>query len=544
MPFLPTVPMVRLGSLTSFFSSTYLVLFLPVCLIGFALMPQKWKKYYLTAVSYGFFALISGKLVVYLLLSTVSMYCFGILLEKMQETQKKEMKEAEKAERKAIKEKHAKKQSRVILLAVLLHIGVLLVLKYSGFFMTNINTLMELLHSDIRFNVPHFIQPIGISFFTFQALSYIFDVHRGTVKADHNFFRLALFLSFFPQIVEGPICRYNQTADQLWNMGQIRYENLVLGAERFLYGMVKKYVVADRLNLFVTNIFQKYDQYEGGVIAVAAVCYTIQLYMDFSGSMDAVCGTAEIFGITMPENFKRPFFSRTISEFWTRWHISLGSWFKDYIFYPVTTSKPMKKLTSSARKKIGNHYGPLVAGSIALFCVWLSNGLWHGAAWSFIFFGMYHFVLILTGNLMGPVVKDLQAKWHINPEHPVYQFLQRVRTVILVIIGELFFRAEGLRAGLNMFYKMVTQFTLKTWSDSMLWYLQTDMKDFWIVGFTLLFVLAVGIANEKGISLRAELAKKNIAVRWAVLYAIILFIIICGAYGAGYAPVDPMYAQF
>ena len=119
-----------------------------------------------------------------------------------------------------------------------------------------------------------------------------------------------------------------------------------------------------------------------------------------------------------------------------------------------------------------------------------------------------------------------------------------MRTVILVIIGELFFRAEGLRAGLNMFYKMVTQFTLKTWSDSMLWYLQTDMKDFWIVGFTLLFVLAVGIANEKGISLRAELAKKNIAVRWAVLYAIILFIIICGAYGAGYAPVDPMYAQF
>ena len=179
--------------------------------------------------------------------------------------------------------------------------------------------------------------------------------------------------------------------------------------------MMKKLVVADRLNSFVVLVFNDYGNCDGGVIALGAVLYTVQLYMDFSGSMDAVIGIAEIFGVPMPENFERPFFSRTISEFWKRWHITLGAWFRDYLFYPVTASDKMKKLTSSARKKIGNHYGPLLAGSVALFCVWLSNGLWHGSDWNFIFFGMYHFVLILLGNLIAPPVRWLNRKLHVNP---------------------------------------------------------------------------------------------------------------------------------
>ena len=145
-----------------------------------------------------------------------------------------------------------------------------------------------------------------------------------------------------------------------------------------------------------------YFLYDGFVNALAMVCYTLQLYMDFSGTMDVVIGSAQIFGIKMPENFQRPFFSVTISEFWKRWHITLGTWFKDYIFYPVTMSKPMKHMTSKARKKLGNHYGPLIAGGVSLFCVWICNGIWHGAGWHYIFFGMYHFALILGGNMLEP----------------------------------------------------------------------------------------------------------------------------------------------
>ena len=234
-----------------------------------------------------------------------------------------------------------------------------------------------------------------------------------------------------------------------------------------MYGLLKKLVVADRLNILIQTIFNYYDEYQGGLIAIAAVCYTIQLYMDFSGTMDAVIGTAQIFGVTLPENFKRPFFSRNISEFWTRWHITLGTWFKDYIFYPVSMSKPMKNLTSGMRKKVGNHFGPLVAGSIALFCVWFCNGLWHGAAWNYIFFGMYHLFFIVLGSVMAPAAKWLHEKLHINPDCFAYKMFQMLRTTILVVFGELFFRAHGLRAGLTMFVKIFTDFRFSEWSKVM-----------------------------------------------------------------------------
>ena len=195
----------------------------------------------------------------------------------------------------------------------------------------------------------HGALPLGISFFTLQAVSYLVDVYREKVKADDCLPRLALWLAFFPQITEGPICRYSQTAEQLWSVGRIDFSNLTLGLERLLYGMMKKIVVADRLNPLIKEVFDNYNMYDGGVIALAAVCYTIQLYMDFSGAMDAVTGIAQMLGVTMPENFRRPFFSKTISEFWKRWHITLGEWLKDYLFYPVTMSKPMQHLTKAAR---------------------------------------------------------------------------------------------------------------------------------------------------------------------------------------------------
>ena len=177
--------------------------------------------------------------------------------------------------------------------------------------------------------------------------------------------------------------------------------------------MMKKVIIADRLNPLVKNVFNHYTDFDGGVIALAAVCYTVQLYMDFSGSMDAVTGTAQILGVTMPENFRQPFFSKTISEFWKRWHITLGTWFKDYVFYPVVTLKPLEKLTSAARKRLGNHYGPLLASAVALFCVWFCNGLWHGAA-ELSLFGMYHFVLILGGNIIVPAGAGRQRELHIR----------------------------------------------------------------------------------------------------------------------------------
>lgn len=534
----------RFDTMTSYFAVIFLVAFLPICIIVYSIIPQKTKKYFLLSASMVFFWLVSGQLIVYLILTIMSVHYFGIWLDRIQGKRNAAVKAAPKEERKALKKVFLHQSRLVLLFAAVIHIGVLLVIKYSPFFTTNVNNLFTLLNVPLQLDIPSYIMPIGISFFTLQAISYLFDVYRGLIKADDNIFRLALFMSFFPQIVEGPICRYGQTADQLWNVKQIEFENLKLGAQRILFGLMKKLVIADRLNPLIKEVFSNYSNYQGGIIAIAAVCYTIQLYMDFSGTMDAVMGIAQIFGVTMPENFQRPFFSKSISEFWQRWHITLGTWFKDYIFYPVTMSKPMKNLTSSARKKLGNHFGPLLAGSVALFCVWFCNGLWHGSAWNYIFFGMYHFALILAGNIISPAVTATNKKLHINADCFAYRTMQMVRTTILVIIGELFFRAEGLKDGLAMFGKMVTDFSFSTLDSTLMDKLKIDVQDIIIVAVALVIIFVISVLNEKGINIRLSLKKKNIVIRWGLLYALIMFIVIFGAYGKGYVPVDPIYANF
>ena len=531
--------------MTSFSSSAYLLFFFPACLALYALIPKNGKKYFLLFASAVFYWLVSGTLIIYLAISVLSIHYFGLWLDRLASKRSAAVKEAaDREEKKAVKKKYTSKSRAVLALAVVLHIGVLLTLKYSPFFTFNVNTLLGLLKVSFRFEIPSYLQPIGISFFTLQAVSYITDVYRGVVKADENIGRLALYMSFFPQIVEGPICRYGQTAEALWNVSQIKFENLTFGLQRVAFGLMKKVVIADRLNQFVKNVFGNYEKWNGGLVAIVAVAYTVQLYMDFSGAMDGVVGTAEIFGVKMPENFERPFFSKTISEFWKRWHVTLGAWFKDYIFYPVTMSKSMKKLTSSARKKLGNHLGPLLAGSIALFCVWLSNGLWHGAGWNYIFFGMYHFVLILLGSLVAPAVNKVNSTLHIKPEWFGYRVLQMLRTSVLVVIGELFFRADGLKEGFSMFKKMVTDFTFPTFDEKTIKILNFGKGGIAVVFLGILIVFVVSVLNEKGISVREELRKRNVVLRWIVLLALVMFIFVAGAYGMAFAPVDPLYAEF
>lgn len=531
-------------TLSSYFSIEYLVILLPVSVGLYAILPQRFRRLSLLISSYIFFWAVSGKLIAYLLFSTLSIHHLGIWLSGIQGDCDRLLESSSKEKRKEIKAQYIKKQRVVVAFAVVLHIGILLWLKYTPFFANNINTFFRLLNIPVVFNIPSYVLPIGISFYTMQAVSYVFDVYRRKIHADYNLLRLALFMSFFPQIMEGPICRYSDTAEQLWNAPKIRYQNLTFGVQRILFGLIKKVVIADRLNLLIKNVFTGYENYDGFVIAVAAICYTIQLYMDFSGTMDLVLGSGQIFGMKLPENFQRPFFSRTISEFWKRWHITLGAWFKDYIFYPLSMSKPLKKLTSRARKRLGNHFGPLLAGSIALFCVWLCNGLWHGAGWHYVFFGMYHFALILSGNIVEPLVVRITEKLHIQRNCFPYRCMQMARTAILVCIGELFFRAHGLKAGLSMFKKMFTDFSFATFQNRSIFLLGMDKYDYLIVLIVLIFILCVGILQEQNIPIRDRISKKNIAIRFAVYYVLILFIIIFGAYGKGYVPVDPIYAGF
>ena len=530
--------------ITSYCSVLFLGVFLPIAVFLYAIAPRKIRPFVLLAENYLLFGFMSGKLIVYLIASTLTVYGAGLLLSAEQRKRSELLKQCERDQKKAIKAKFIKRQRLIVAAVLLLNIGCLAVLKYTKFFAGNVNDILALFGVNAAIKIPRFAAPIGISFYTLQAASYIFDVYHEKISADKNPFRLALFISFFPQIMEGPICRYSDTAPQLWLGERIHFHNLTFGLQRILFGVMKKIVIADRLNIFVEKAFSDYVSFDGGVAALAAIFYTCQLYMEFSGTMDIVIGCGEIFGIKITENFRRPFFSKTISEFWQRWHITLGTWFKDYIFYPMSMSKPLKRLTTRMRKKLGNYYGPMLAGTIALFCVWLCNGLWHGAGWRYIFFGMYHFVLISCGNLIIPLAGKTNSKLHINTDSKPYVIMQTVRTTVLVCIGELFFRADGLRAGLAMFKRIVTDFSFSSFGNGTLLKMGMDGLDYVILGVAVLIVFVISILNERGISVREWLSGRNIAVRWLIIYALIMFIVIFGAYGAGYTPVAPIYADF
>ena len=317
-----------------------------------------------------------------------------------------------------------------------------------------------------------------------------------------------------------------------------------------MWGLAKKMIVADRLNLFVKTIYDGTTDFadgaafDGGIIAVAAILYTVQLYCDFSGTMDMAVGMGRLFGISITENFRQPFFSRTASEFWQRWHITLGAWLRDYIYYPISLSKPMKKLTSALRKKMGNRYGPLVASSVALLAVWLGNGLWHGAGTQYLFFGMYYFVLIVAGGFLEPAMQKFAQKTGLNRDSKGYHVFQIARTWVIIFVGEMFFRANGMEAGFAMFAQLVGNFSLETILSPAFWGLGMDAKDLLIITCMVVAMFVVGALKERGVAVLNVIAEKPAWVRWGLVLLLFTCMLIFGAYGGDYEPVEPMYAEF
>ncbi len=521
------------------FSKYYNYLFL-IVVVFYNLFPKKIRAFVLLLVSFLFFSILSSKLIIYLLITIMTVYLSALQISKIGEERKAALK-ASAEDKKAIKEKFKRKKRLVLFVCIFINVAFLFVFKYLKFFTINTNSILTWLNIDYRLKVLKIIAPIGISFYSLQALSYLLDVYYEKISADKNILRVALFISFFPQIMEGPIARYEDTAEALYQGNKITYHNFCFGVQRILWGLFKKMVIADRLNVLVKTVFDDYASFSGPIIFLGAAGYTAMLYMEFSGAIDVVIGIGEMFDVRIPDNFRQPFFSKNISEFWARWHISLGKWFKDYIYYPISLSKPMKKLTAKARKTLGNHFGPLLSGTIALFVVWSLNGLWHGAGWTFILFGMYHFVLISLGNVTQPILNSFCTKHNVNRNNVVYRVFQSIKVTILVIFGELIFRASSVRAAMEMFQRIATNFHIKANEFSCL---GLDFPDCLVLFIALLVVFVVGLLKERDVNIRDEISKKKIVVRWILFYVLIFSIIIFGAYGPGYEPVDPIYADF
>lgn len=527
----------------SYQSITYIFLFLPLCLAAYQLAPRRRRNRVLLVFSYLFFWMLSGRLIVYLLGTTVLVHCIGIWLEWLKSERSAALAGAGREERQQIKESFQKKSRGVLALGVLLLLGVLAYMKYYNFFVSNVNGLFgEML--PFTLTQRQILMPIGISFYTLQAIGYMADVYWDKIRAEENLERTALFLAFFPQIMEGPICRYSDTGRQLSEGNPLEYDSLRDGYIRIIWGLFKKSIVADRLAVFVSAVFDNYTSYSGVTVLAAAVAYTIQLYMEFSGCMDIVAGSGMLFGIRLPENFCQPFCARSAAEFWRRWHITLGVWFKTYIFYPVSMSRGVKKWNQYARKHLGKYAAQLGVSAAALFPVWLCNGLWHGARWSYIFYGMYYFTLILLGIAVKPARDRLLKRCGVNENARYWRTVQIIKTWGIIFVGELFFRANGFRAGLHMFRSIFDHFDLRQLWDGSLPAMGLTAADYAAVLFGVLAVAVVGSLRERGGPVIVRMRSLPVFVSWGICYALILSLIWFGAYGDGYQAVDLIYAGF
>ncbi len=303
-------------------SYIYLLLFLGSTFLLYTVFPKKYKWLVLLSASYLYYILASRVwMIVFILLTTVSIYIGALRLDRINDLFITMKKSLDRQQRKELKERIVCQKKIVVVLMLIINLGLLIFLKYSNFLIDILNiSILE--HFQISIPLVKLFLPLGISFYTLQAISYIVDVYRGKYHSDECFTRVALYLAFFPTIVEGPITRYNEVAYQLYEGHDFNYENLTFGAQLILWGMFKKIVIADRANMLVNYVFDDYTKFSGLSVIIAIIFYTIQLYTEFSGCMDIVRGSAQLFSIQLPDNFRQPFFAKSINEFWQRWHIT------------------------------------------------------------------------------------------------------------------------------------------------------------------------------------------------------------------------------
>jgi len=450
--------------------------------------------------------------ILFLVFSIVSVYFCGIIIGKMTKTQKTQAK-SNPENKKAIKKAFDKKKRLIILIACLLNFGILCLLKYSGFAVENINSL---LHTTLT-SPEWIIMPLGISFYTFQCISYVVDVYRGTTKPEKNIFRFTLFVSYFPQIFQGPIGRHNELAPQLFEVHTFNQERVGRGIFRIAWGLFKKLVIADRLINFITPVLTAENEYSAPILLLAIIMNAIWLYADFSGYMDIALGASEAMGINLTDNFRTPFFSLSIAEFWARWHISLGSWFRDYLFYPISLAgcfrkkKPTNKIARTIMK-----YLPSTMGYLA---VWITMGIWHGASWNFVFEGIFFGAILILSSWLDTPFRYTKQKLH----GWFFDFIRMIRTFLLVAVGFLFFSADSLGRAVNILSRICTlsmdgsKSPFVTGFNSWQWIIAA-------MGIAILLIIEI-ITEKKG-KICDLLYKSNYVVRSLVLLAILLGVIL------------------
>ena len=410
-----------------FSSAAFLFAFLPLTLAGYFLLPRKFRNVFLTLASLLFYAWGEPKFVFIMILSILMNYVFGLLVARREEGVYRKW---------------------VLTAMVVSNLSLFFVFKYLNFTIENLNYLFGGI-------IPqtHITLPIGISFFTFQAMSYVFDVALGRGEVQKNPLDVALYVALFPQLIAGPIVRYETVAEEIQNRRET-LSDFVRGIRRFTVGLAKKMILSNSVGLLADQAFGYSDasQLSVALAWLGVLAYALQIYFDFGGYSDMAIGLGLMFGFHFEENFNYPYISRTVSEFWQRWHISLSTWFRDYLFYPV--SRKAQPLGKKAKARWGKAAGRLTPSVIALSVVWLSTGIWHGASWGYILWGVYYGVLLISALIFQPTAKKWTKKLKINTQAPWFIAFQVLRTMFLVLLGYVLFRSVTMGRAVGYFGAM------------------------------------------------------------------------------------------
>lgn len=488
------------------FNSTEFLLFFPIVIVFYYMMPDKVKNFWLLAASYYFYMCWNAWYVLLILFSTIITYVSGLCMEIAVKT---------------------KVRNFIVAVCLLLNLAVLFCFKYSNFAVNILSLLLQKVH--IQFQLPVFdiLLPVGISFYTFQALGYIIDVYREDIDAEKNFFQYALFVSFFPQLVAGPIERSKNLLKQLAVPQTFHFISARDGFLLMLWGYFLKVVLADRIAIFVDTVYGDYMAYGGWYLIIATMLFAFQIYCDFYGYSVIAMGAAEILGIRLMENFHAPYLSSSVSEFWRNWHISLTSWFKDYLYI---------SLGGSYKGKLRKHLNKLL--------VFLISGLWHGAQFSFVVWGGVNGLYQVMGEIFTPLRNWGVRVLHLNRESLGHRLLHIAVTFLLVDFSWIFFRANQLRDAFYIIRQMITIKNPWILFDDSLYQCGLDGKNFRFMLLCLGVLLFADFCKYKRIQIRKILMAQDFWFRCMVIVFSTCIILTFGIWGPGYNEADFIYFQF
>ena len=493
------------------FTSFDFLIFFPFVVLIFYIMPKRLRQLWLLLASYYFYMGWNAKYALLIFASTAVTYIGGIFIDKFSSD--------------------IAKKRMALAACILINLGLLGFFKYFYFLYDNVGNILSLFGITIKETRLNILLPVGISFYVFQAVGYIIDVYRQDVKSEKNFVRYALFVSFFPQLVAGPIERSKNLLGQIERISYQKswdFDKVTRGLLLMLWGFFVKMVIADRAAIFVEQVFSIYYMFNGVALLVAAVLFTIQIYCDFSGYSYIAIGAARVLGIELMDNFAAPFLSRSISELWRRWHISLSSWFRDYVYIPLGGSR-----CSKPRKYFNN----LVTFGL--------SGLWHGASWNYVVWGLMQSVYIIIGDITKPFKERMIQKYNLKIETTIYKAIQTACTFILFMLSLIIFRLTDIKDGVYYIYRMVTQFDVWSFFDASIYNMGLDRKEMGVLVFAVLILFLVDIYYQKCKAFFDTLVKQQcLAIQYIMVALILVMVIVFGIYGEGYDATQFIYFQF